>query len=93
MSRTDEISARLKSTRSLEIVHSWAPADLMWLLSEVAALRETLRAAAEQFEALADEAGCEAGNWDGGSAATCEHCQLRASAATFRALAESEASQ
>jgi len=40
--------------------------------------------AAEQFELLADQIGCNAGHWDGGSAATCEHCQLRASARVIR---------
>jgi hypothetical protein len=47
MSRTEEIRARLASSRALELVHAWAPTDLAWLLDEVAQLRQALAYYAE----------------------------------------------
>ncbi len=62
------------------------------LCDRLNALEDAAERAAEQFEALADETGCDAGNWDGGSVATCEHCQLLACADALRAALEGEGS-
>lgn len=35
-----------------------------------------LNRCADGFMSLVDDMGCDAGNWDGGSAASCEHCQM-----------------
>ena len=48
--------------------------------------RERLRIIAESFETWADEIGCDAGNPDGGSTATCEHCRLIQDAHRVRAM-------
>lgn len=60
------------------------------LCDRINALEDAAERAAEQFEALADETGCDAGNWDGGSVAACEHCQLLACGAALRAALSGE---
>ena len=46
--------------------------------------RALLAQAAVELEQIADEMGCSAGHWDGGSIAECEHCQMRGFAGTLR---------
>jgi hypothetical protein len=46
--------------------------------------RALLAQAAVELERIADEIGCSAGHWDGGSIAECEHCQMRGFADTLR---------
>lgn len=65
-----------------------APADVAALLAEVARLREAVESAAEFVRGLADESGCDAGNWDGGSVDACEHCQWHKMADGWTAVLE-----
>lgn len=62
-------------TLSLALVRLFAAApDLLTALQETTAILKFHR---DGFEDEADNLGCDAGNWDGGSASNCEHCQLR----------------
>lgn len=50
------------------------------------ALTEALHLCRENYQDTAEGMGCSAGNWDGGSSESCEHCHLLRSTAIFDAV-------
>ena len=59
-------------------------AQAMAILDTVDEMLYRLHIIADSLEEDAEAAGCDAGDWDGGSAATCRHCQLQSAAAYLR---------
>jgi hypothetical protein len=59
----------------------------LWKAAErrEAALKDLLRDEYEWHRAIADDEPCDAGNWDGGNAADCAHCQHSRAAERLRA--------
>lgn len=60
---------------SLAVAQLFAAApELLITLQETVNLLKSYR---DGLETDATEIGCNAGNWDGGSASNCEHCRLK----------------
>jgi len=47
------------------------------LQADIRQLRDSVEASADLVASWLEGMGCDAGNFDGGSAWSCEHCQLR----------------